>query len=140
MALFDSALGAMGSLLKQGGAADAGQLVTVVNELLKQTGGLAGLLQKFQAGGLGQIAASWIGKGDNLPVSADQLTQVLGHPLIAGLASKIGLDTGLVASLLAKGLPSVVDQMTPEGSIPANGGQFDLGQATQVLGKFFGKG
>ena len=42
-----------------------------------QVGGISGLQQKFQEKGLGGLVSSWIGSGQNLPISADQLQSVL---------------------------------------------------------------
>ena len=36
-------------------------------------GGLAGLVSKFQQGGLGDVVGSWVGTGQNLPISPEQL-------------------------------------------------------------------
>ena len=35
-------------------------------------GGLSGIVDAFQKGGLGHIADSWVSTGENLPVNADQ--------------------------------------------------------------------
>jgi uncharacterized protein YidB (DUF937 family) len=70
MGLLDSVMGAvMGQVQQQGGVA------AVLGELLANDGaggGLRGLVEKFNEAGLGEVVGSWIGKGDNLPVSADQ--------------------------------------------------------------------
>ncbi|NQW03085.1 MAG: hypothetical protein HQ485_03570 [Acidobacteria bacterium] len=46
----------------------------------QKSGGLAGLLKQFGAGGLGDVASSWVGSGQNLPVSGSQIASVLGSP------------------------------------------------------------
>ncbi len=140
MGLLDSVIGAAaGALFKQGGA-NPEQLAGLVNELLQQVGGLPGLVQKFQAGGLGEIVASWIGQGENRPVSADQLRDVVGGNVLDDLAGKAGLDSGLFGTLLAKGLPSLVSHLTPDGQVPADGGKIDVAQAGDLIGKLLGRG
>lgn len=140
MGLLDSIMSAAaGALAKQGGA-DQGQLANLVNELLQQAGGLSGLVQKFQAGGLGDVIASWVGHGQNLDVSADQLRNVLGAEKLDGLASQAGIDSSLFSTLLAKGLPKLVDHLTPNGEVPAGNGQIDLAQAGDLMGKLLGRG
>ena len=74
MGLLDGLAGqVLGSMLGGGGQSaqggqGAGQLIQVVLSMLqKQPGGLGGLLQQFQQAGLGDQAASWVGKGENMP-------------------------------------------------------------------------
>ena len=98
-------------------------------------GGLSGLVAKFQQGGLGDVVGSWVGSGQNMPVSADQLQQVLGSDALSGLAAKFGLSPADVGGQLSQLLPQVVDTLTPDGQLPdpAAGGLGDLGA---LLGRF----
>ena len=84
---------------------------------------LAGLVQKFEQAGLGQVVNSWVGTGANQPVSADQLGGVLGGDMVAGLARQLGLNPQDALGQLSQMLPQVVDKLTPQGQIP----QGDLG-------------
>lgn len=81
-------------------------------------GGLAGLVEQFGRAGLGDVAGSWVGRGQNLPISADQLGQVLGGERIGAMAGQIGMDPGDLLGQLSQMLPQVVDRLTPEGQIP----------------------
>jgi len=83
-----------------------------------KAGGIGGLLSAFQAGGLGHLVDSWISTGANLPVSAQQLEQVLGAGRIAELANGAGLTPAAAGSKLAELLPMIVDKLTPNGVIP----------------------
>lgn len=80
--------------------------------------GLPALLEKLRAGGLGEVADTWVGTGDNMPVSAQGLTAALGADQISAIAAKTGLPEEAVASGLAKALPGIVDKLTPEGLVP----------------------
>lgn len=82
-------------------------------------GGLGGLAAQFQQAGLGHVLSSWIGTGQNQPVSSDQLTQVFGQDQLSQLGAKLGMDGSGLASELSKFLPHLVDQMTPQGQVPA---------------------
>jgi uncharacterized protein YidB (DUF937 family) len=82
------------------------------------SGGLNGLLQSFQDKGLGETVSSWIGTGENLPISPDQVQRVLGSETIQNLASKFGISSEVVSSLLAQQLPTAVDKLTPDGTLP----------------------
>lgn len=90
-----------------------------------QTGGLQGLVEEFQQRGLGGVIASWIGTGDNLPVSAEQLQAVLGNERLQAIAASLGLNVQDVAGQLAQLLPQVVDRLTPGGEIPDSRGALD---------------
>lgn len=87
-------------------------------------------MEAFQAKGLGDVVASWIGTGQNLPVSAEQIQSVLGSGLVQQLAARVGLPPEAATALLAQILPQAVDRLTPEGTVPAGG---LLGQATGLL-------
>lgn len=84
-------------------------------------GGLEGLLRQFQTAGLGQQANSWIGTGANLPVSADDLARVFGRDQIAQIASQAGIGEDEASNGLASLLPEFVNQLTPQGELPAQG-------------------
>lgn len=132
MGLLDSVMGAvMGQVQQQGGVA------AVLGELLAndgQGGGLRGLVEKFNEAGLGEVVGSWIGKGDNLPVSADQLKEVLGGDLLGKLAGQLGVDPAQASGQLADLLPGLVDKLTPQGVAPENG----LGDAGDLMGMLGG--
>src|SRR6185295_8967848 len=79
--------------------------------------GLSGLLQTLEQNGLGQVAASWVGSGQNLPISAEQIESVLGSAQIGQLAQQAGVPQSQASSLIAALLPSLVDHLTPSGTI-----------------------
>ena len=137
MGLLDSVLGSViGQMAggRQGGGAGADILMQVMGGLLNQGGGLGALLQQLQKGGLGEVAASWVGTGHNLPVSADQLQSVLGGDQIGALAQQAGLSQGDLMGQLAHMLPQVVDRLTPNGQLPASDGADLSGMLNSVLG------
>lgn len=100
-----------------------------------QTGGLQGLVESFKKKGLGDIAASWVSTGQNLPVSPDQIQQVLGKGQIQQIAQKLGIDPAQVSQGLSQLLPQVVDKLTPKGNIPV---ESLLGEGLNALKKIFG--
>ena len=85
---------------------------------LDSMGGLSGIVSAFQQGGLGHLADSWVGTGDNLPVSGDQLSQILGSDKIGQIASQLGMSQGEAAGGLAKILPDLINHVTPNGQMP----------------------
>src|SRR2546423_1469142 len=56
-----------------------------------QPGGLSGLTTRSQQAGRGDVIGSWIGTGQTLPISAEQIQQVLGE----GHLQQVSEETGL---------------------------------------------
>lgn len=130
-------LNSLGSVL--GGSGDGKQndiLGSVMNLIGGQSGGLAGLVQQFASKGLGDVVNSWVGTGSNLPISANQIQDVLGSDAISGIASKLGINASDVSQQLSNFLPQVVDKLTPEGKVPEGD---ILSQGMNLLGGLFGK-
>jgi uncharacterized protein YidB (DUF937 family) len=98
------------------GGGQQGQLLQLVAGLVTQTGGIDGLVKSFTDKGMGNIVSSWVGKGQNLPISGDQITQVFGADKIGNIAKQVGLGQNDAASGIAKILPQVVDKLTPDGN------------------------
>lgn len=119
-----------------GGGNKKDDLMSTVMGLLGGQGGLQNLIGQFDSKGLGDVVGSWVGTGKNLPVSGDQLQNVLGKDTIGSLASKLGIDSGALTSQLTKLLPNVVDKLTPEGKVPEGD---IMSKATDLLGGLFGK-
>jgi uncharacterized protein YidB (DUF937 family) len=82
-------------------------------------GGLGGLIDKLQNGGLGSAINSWIGHGQNQPVSPGQLGSALGPDLIKMLAQRSGMSEEEITKQLSQILPGVVDKLTPQGRLPS---------------------
>ena len=91
-----------------------------------QPGGLQGLVQSFHDKGLGAVASSWVGTGENLPISADQVHQVLGSDQVKALAAKAGISPDTAGSAIAQLLPGLVDKLTPNGEVPAHNNVMEM--------------
>jgi uncharacterized protein YidB (DUF937 family) len=120
----------LGSILSQvlGGGGRAGgtdPLMAVLAQVLggggqsgsQSGGGLDQLLQQLQGAGMGRELDSWISKGDNLPVTADQLSQALGQERMNDMARQAGMESGGFGDLLAQVLPQAIDRMSPDGRL-----------------------
>jgi len=133
MGLLDSVLGQVlggGAQQQQqpggglGGLGDLGGLAGALGGLLANNGaqgGLGGLVTKFEQAGMGDVIGSWIGKGENAPVSGNQLNDVLGSETIAAIASKLGINAQTLLPMLATMLPALIDHLTPHGKVPEQG-------------------
>ena len=103
MGLLDNILGGLGDDAA-GGLAD----------LLKGQGGVAGLAEKFGQNGLGDVAASWIGKGGNAAISPEQIAAVIGSgPLHQGdeAAAFDGVRALLHSADVRKGLEHTIERL-----------------------------
>jgi uncharacterized protein YidB (DUF937 family) len=115
------ALLASGALFRGGGAgstASSGSQPTSDQGAGGLLGGLGGLLDRLQKGGLRDTASSWVGSGQNQPVSNSQLGSALGPNIIKTLAQQTGLSEDELTKQLSQILPGVVDKLTPNGRLP----------------------
>lgn len=137
MGFLDNVLGAAAQALgqPQGGGQDWVGLVAGLLVNGSAHGGLAGLLQQLQAGGLGEQVQSWVSTGANLPVSGDQLGAALGGAggLLGQLAQQAGVSPAEAGDQLSRLLPQVIDRLTPQGQLP-QGGVGGLGDIAGILG------
>jgi uncharacterized protein YidB (DUF937 family) len=108
MGMFDGILG---------GIVGAG-MVSVVNSILEQHGGLQGVVGEFEKNGLGPTVRSWVGTGPNQPISPEDVHKALGPDLLRQLAEKSGLSEQDLVQKLSHVLPQAVDKLTPNGTIP----------------------
>ena len=111
------AFGGLGDLFKglgagNGTAAGAGGLGGLL------TGGLGDLLKQFQGAGKGDVARSWVGTGQNEPITPTDLSQVMTPEQIDFLTARTGLSREELLAGLSEQLPKAVDHLTPEGRLP----------------------
>jgi uncharacterized protein YidB (DUF937 family) len=104
--LSDLMKGGLGGLLA-GGA--AGSILS---------GGLGDLLNQLQKGGQGEVANSWVGKGENKAIAPGDLANALGSDQIDAIASQAGLSRDDLLKGLSQYLPGVIDHLTPDGRLP----------------------
>jgi|SRR5580698_1834333 uncharacterized protein YidB (DUF937 family) len=110
MGLFDSLKGAL----------ESEALPALLNTVLAQTQyhDLPGLVAALEKGGLGPQVQSWLGNGQNMPITADQLKAVLGNAQVQEFARHFGLPVDDMLAALAKFLPEIVDKASPNGTLP----------------------
>ena len=100
-----------------GGVVGAG-MVSVINHILDQHGGVQGVVNEFEKQGFGPTVRSWVATGPNQPITAEQIHQVLGSGAMQELAAKAGLSVPELAAKLAQILPKAIDTLTPGGVVP----------------------
>src|SRR5437879_10538022 len=112
MGLLDSILSAVSG--KSDASGEAAPLIGILSGLLAQSGGLQGLANKFSQSGQGNAFSSWVGMGENRPVSSDQIQKALGPDQISALAASMRVDPALASNVLAEYLPKIIDELTPK--------------------------
>lgn len=119
MGLFDELAGKALGMLNSSEGGSSGLMGGILEMVApNSSGGIGGLLQSFQEKGLGDTVSSWIGNGENLPISADQIQSVLGSDTVQNLASQFGISGDELSSMLSQHLPGLVDKLTPDGKLP----------------------
>ena len=111
-----------------------------VQQLINESGGIDGLLQKLHAGGVGEQADSWVSTGPNQPVEPQQLASALGPEMVDKLATTTGISIERLLPLLAMVLPMLINHLTPNGKAPAPGTPENNPDLGSVLGSMLGKG
>ncbi len=69
------------------------------------------------ASGLGDIAASWLGNGENLPISTEQISALFGSEKLSSFAESLGVDTDSAMETISQVLPNLVDSSSPDGTL-----------------------
>lgn len=96
----DTVSGAMNGLIGDGDQFDLGSLVS-----------------NLQSGDLADIAASWLGDGENASISTDQIQNLMGSDKISAAAAQLGTSEGSLLETLQEALPQLVDQSSSGGSL-----------------------
>jgi uncharacterized protein YidB (DUF937 family) len=138
MTMFDSIIAQADERFNLGGK--AGTLLSAVLALMTDgtRGGLTGFTEKFNQAGFGDIVSSWVSSGANAEISNEQLESALGMNTLRNIAAQTGIEYDKTVSAMAFMTPRVVNTLTPEGAMPADGdlmsriGGFLIGAAPSV--------
>jgi len=98
------------------GAVPGGQ---VADPTQQSSSGLDVLLRQFQQNGFGEVINSWIGPGQNQPISPTELHQAMGQNTVNDLSRQTGAPQDELLALLSKYLPGIIDKLTPNGQLPS---------------------
>jgi uncharacterized protein YidB (DUF937 family) len=115
MGLFDSIAG---SVMQKMLGAEQGSTAQIALSLFQQQGGVDGVIKLFNQQGLSHLIESWISTGANLPISSEQVHQVLGAENIQAISQKMDIAPEDILNKLSQHLPRVVDQLSPDGKLP----------------------
>jgi uncharacterized protein YidB (DUF937 family) len=121
MGLLDNVMGKLGGQQDGQGAEGGEGSLQALTKLLSANGGVQGLMAKMSSNGLGQQVQSWVGTGENKPVSGAQVSQALDTDSLNKMAQETGSTPEKVSDDVAKVLPEVVNKATPDGQVPKQG-------------------
>ncbi|MCM2393179.1 YidB family protein [Streptomyces sp. CWNU-1] len=124
--LLGSLLGGGGGAKSGGGAANilGSLLSTLGNKSTSASGGgnaLSGLIDILAKSGITDQAKSWVGTGENKPVSGAQIAQAIPDDTLQKVAKESGVTPQQAADEIAQSLPQAVDRLTPAGQLPQSG-------------------
>jgi len=120
---------------KLGSGANSGAVASALGGLLSGGEGqsnLGGIISAMQGKGLGSIAESWLGDGNNADISSDQVREVVGSDKIAAMASELNTDEGSILDGLKDALPQIIDKSSRGGSLLGDAGGL-LGMAKKLF-------
>jgi uncharacterized protein YidB (DUF937 family) len=89
-----------------------------LSKLFSSNGGMQGMMSKLSQNGMGHQVQSWIGHGQNQPVSGDQIHGALDPNSMKQFAQQTGQSPEQASSHVAQVLPEMMNQATPEGKMP----------------------
>jgi uncharacterized protein YidB (DUF937 family) len=121
MGLLDNVMGKLGGQKDGEGAGGSEGGLQALTKMLSANGGVQGLMAKMSSNGLGQQVQSWVGHGENKPVSGAQVAQALDTDSLNKMAQETGSTPEKVSEDVAKVLPEVVNKATPDGQVPKQG-------------------
>ncbi|MEO9459799.1 MAG: YidB family protein [Lentilitoribacter sp.] len=78
---------------------------------------LGSLVSGLQSSGLGDLASSWLGDGENSNISTNQLKNILGDDKVYAAAAQIGTDEGSLLDSLQDALPQIIYKSSSGGSL-----------------------
>ena len=104
------------------------EAAAILQMIQNHPGGMEGMVQSFHSNGLGGLINSWTGNGENQPISAAQIQQVLGSEKVQAYAQKLGISPEAASATLAQLLPTVIDKLTPNGAVPDHSSLLQMGE------------
>jgi uncharacterized protein YidB (DUF937 family) len=86
---------------------------------------LQGMMAALQSKGLGREVKSWVSNGQNTQVTSADIKKAADPAALRAMASEQGMSPDEMCGHMAKILPMIVDQATPDGMVPQQGAMKD---------------
>lgn len=131
--------GGLGGLASGLGGVKGMALMALLAYLMHGRGGAAGLsslTNELRSAGLGDRVDSWVGTGPNAELRPEELARAIPPDAMDELERHTGLGRDEVLSELSRGLPGMVDRLTPRGQLPERDDELDDIDENEVLGQF----
>ena len=109
-----------GSPFGGGSGALIGILLPLAMQWVQRNGGIGAVLQRARQKGYGQQAASWVSTGPNHALDPGAIDELVGTDELSRLSQQLDLPQEQVAQGFAEILPEMVNQLSPEGELPAD--------------------
>jgi uncharacterized protein YidB (DUF937 family) len=100
---------------------------------------LQAMMNTLQSKGLGREVKSWVSNGQNQQVTSADIKKAADPAALRAMASEQGMSPDELCGHIAKILPMVVDQATPDGMVPQQGGAMK-DSAVNMKAQSMGKG
>ncbi len=128
-----------------GNAGSGLNLDSLTSALSNLTGGntsnggfdIGNLLTKMNNGGLGDVAKSWLGDGENASVSNENVTTMFDRDKLSEFANQLGLSDDEAVGGLSDALPHMVDKSSIGGSLLDSIG--GISGALKIANQIFGR-
>ncbi len=131
--------GGLGGLLGGLGGMKGAALMALLAYLMQGRGGTAGLASltnQLRSAGLGDEVDSWVGPGANRNIRPDELARAIPREAMEDIERQTGLGRDEVLSELSRGLPGMVDRLTPQGRMPERDEELNDIDERDVFGGF----
>jgi uncharacterized protein YidB (DUF937 family) len=92
-------------------------LLPLAMQWVQRNGGVGAVLERFKSKGYSQQASSWVATGQNEPLSAQAIDEVVGADELSQLSQQLGVEKEEVSGGLAEILPEMVNQLSPQGDV-----------------------
>ena len=102
------------------GMPSANDLTDILSQIFGGGGAqkLPDVVRQFEEKGMQDQVDSWVRTGPNKPVERRQIEDVFGQRELDNLARNKGIDRDQLAEVLAKYIPRIIDELTPQGQLP----------------------
>lgn len=121
------------------GVLDGTDVAAALQNLLSDSSGnlnLSAIVTQLQGLGLADIAASWLGDGENAAISSEQIGQLFDKDQLSSFASSLNLEENNVTQALTAALPVLIDKVSSGGALSSLLGD-EAGELLGSLKKLF---
>ena len=80
--------------------------------------GLGELLERFRSAGASEQVDSWVSRGENQPITREQVQTAIDPQTLEELAKQTGVSKEDLVDRIVRDLPDAVDKVTPAGQLP----------------------